>query len=413
MTTETKLSRNRSFLMKLVLVLLVVIFAGVIVFQQMIHKGKADFAANKPAPINLVTGMKVLPSEWTPVIEAVGTIRPNQGAMLSSQAPGMISKILVKAGQMVKKGDLLVELDSSVEMANLQASEAQLPSVKLNYQRVKSLVNDRSASKTEFDKAQATYHTLMANIESLKATIKRRQIYAPFDGVAGIVKVNVGEYITVGTPIVRVEDSSTMKISFALAQTDVERVALHQKVTLTTDAITGETFAAQISAIDPAINKATGLFDVEATVTDANSNKLLSGMFARLRIALPTKTHQIVVPQIAVTYTMYGESAYILLPLSSEERDSLTEVLNKQIHSPIGGAEAQKQLDNIDKIYRAKQVEVTTEDRSGIYAQLSRGVKVGDLIVTGGFQRLYNDALVMLSDKDGVGTTQPVKTNKL
>lgn len=185
-----------------------------------------------------------------------------------------------------------------------------------------------------------------------------------------------------------------MKVSFTLPQTDLERVSVGQKVTVTADAVLGQTFNAKISAIDPAVNKATGLVDLEAVVE--GREQLYSGMFARLRIALPTKVGQVVVPQIAITYTMYGESAYILVPLSAEDKAKL-EAAGKAV----------------TKLARVKQVEVKTVDRQGIYAQLSSGIKVGDTIVTGGFQRLRNNALVEVSDKAGVGTTQPAKNTRL
>ncbi|STY61569.1 Probable efflux pump periplasmic linker ttgA precursor [Mannheimia haemolytica] len=100
--------------------------------------------------------------------------------MLSAETSGVVSRVLVTSGQRVKKGDLLVEFDSSVEIANLRASEAQLPNAKANLERYRNLIASNSASKAEFDNAQSTYNQLLANIEALRATIKRRQIYAPF-----------------------------------------------------------------------------------------------------------------------------------------------------------------------------------------------------------------------------------------
>lgn len=395
MIVETK---KPSFLKKLgfvlVLLLVTLIFVGVVGFNLFVEKKKAEFALNMPEKESLVTVMKVEGKTWTPAVEAVGYIRPNQGAVLSSQMSGTVSRVLVVSGDMVKKGQLLVELDSSVELASLRALEAQLPNVQATYNRFRSLVGSGSASKAEFDNAQSAYNQLVANIESAKASLKRRQIYAPFDGKAGIVKINVGQYINVGTEIVRVEDRSKMKVSFTLPQTDLERITVGQQVSVTADAVAGQTFQATISAIDPAVNKITGLVDLEAVVEDRDL--LYSGMFARLRIALPAESQQVVVPQIAITYTMYGETAYVLSPLSDEDKTKL--------------AGAGKDLSTL---FRAKQVAVKTVDRQGIYAQLASGVKVGDTIITGGFQRLRNNALVQVSDKVGVGTTQPAKATRL
>ncbi|WP_301099313.1 efflux RND transporter periplasmic adaptor subunit [Otariodibacter sp.] len=377
-----------------ILLLVILVFVGVIGFNMFISQQKRAFAEHMPEPVNLVTADKVVATDWIPTIEAVGYIRPKQGTILSSQTSGTVSKILVKAGDQVKKGQLLVELDSSVEKATLKVSEAQLPAAKANYDRFRSLIASKSASKAEFDAAQATYNQLLANIESLKATIQRRQIYAPFNGKAGIVKINEGQFIAAGTEIIRVEDRSEMKVNFSLPQTDLSRVSVGQAVSVSTDTFPDKIFSAKIIAIDPAVDNTTGLVEIEALVSDAE--KLYSGMFARVEVVLPTEKNQVVVPQIAVTYTMYGETAYILEPLSDEEK-----------------AKFEKQNKDVSKMYRAKQLEVKTLDRKGVYAQLSSGVKIGDTIVTGGFQKLRNNALVEVSDKKGAGTTQPERTSRL
>ncbi|QOF67275.1 efflux RND transporter periplasmic adaptor subunit [Actinobacillus sp. GY-402] len=390
-----KPKRSHAFFLKVGLAVAVLVFALVIGLNKFkeIMIGRA--IANMPEKANPVTAMTVAPREWTPVINTTGLVRPNQGAMLSAQSAGTIKKIFIISGQAVKKGDVLVELDSDVEIATLKASEAQLPAARLTYQRYANLIKSQSVSQTELDSAKATYDQLVANINSLKATIERRKILAPFDGVTGIVQVNEGQYISVGTEIVRVEDVSSMKVDFSVSQNDLENLQIGQKVTATSDARQGETFAAKVTAIEPAINKSTGLIDVQATFEAEDGKKLLSGMFTRLRLALPTEREQIVVPQVAITYNMYGEMAYVLQSLSDEDKEKL------------------KDNEDLNKMYRAQQITVFTKDRQGIYAQLKGNeVKAGDIIVTGGQQRLSNGSLVTVADKEGVGTVQPAnKTN--
>lgn len=393
--------RAHVFYLKLGLIVVVLIFAltiGLNIFKG-IKIGK--YMASLPEPTNPVTAMTVKSSEWTPVIETTGTVRPNQGAMLSAQVSGMIKSVSVQSGQQVKKGQVLVEFDSAAELASLQATEAQLPSLKATYQRYSNLLKSQSVSQSELDKAKAAYDQLVATINQLKATIERRKIVAPFDGVAGIVRVNVGQYVGLGTEIVRVEDTSSMKVDFSISQTELEKLHVGQRVTATVDARAGETFAAKVTAIEPAVNKATGLIDLQATFEPEDGKKLLSGMFSRLRVALQTEHNQIVVPQVAISYNMYGESTYLLTALSEEDKDKL---MNNDLFP-------HKQ--NIDKVYRVKQITVFTKDRQGIYAQLKGNeVKVGDMLVTGGQQRLSNGSLVIVSEKEGVGTAQPAnKTN--
>lgn len=400
-TQANQPKRSHSVMMKIILGIIVFLFAVVIVFNVIKGKMIEKAIAGMGEKIYPVTAMTIQPQQWTPVIETTGLVRPNQGAMLSSQTSGTVSEVLVQSGQDVKKGDILVVLDSSVEQSNLRASLAQLSSVKATYQRYLNLYKTKSVSQQELDNAKAAYDALESNIAALKAGIARRQIVAPFDGKTGIVKVNVGQYVNPGFEIVRVEDTSSMKIDFALSQTQLENLYIGQKVTATADARSGETFAAKITAIEPAISSTTGLIDVQATFDVEDGRKLLSGMFTRLRVALATEYDQVVVPQVAVSYNMYGEIAYVLIPLSDEDREALS---NRKDFDP----------NNLGKTYRAKQITVFTKDRQGIYAQLKGDdVKVGDKIVTGGQQNLSNGSLVIVADKAGVGTQQPAKKNNL
>ncbi|BFU60969.1 MULTISPECIES: multidrug efflux RND transporter periplasmic adaptor subunit AcrA [Rodentibacter] len=394
-TQTNRPKRSHVFFMKIILVVFVLIFAGVIGFNVLRSIMIGEALANMPEASSPVTALEVKASEWTPVINTTGLVRPNQGAMLSAQSVGTVSNVLVNNGQRVKKGDLLVELDSSVERASLQAAQAQLPALRQTYQRYVSLIKSNAVSRQELENAKSAYDAQVANIESLKATIERRQIVAPFDGQTGIVKVNVGQYVNVGTEIVRVEDTSSMKIDFSISQNELDKLTLGQRVTATTDARQGETFSARITAIEPAINSSTGLVDVQATFDQEDSRKLLSGMFSRLRVALPTETNQIVVPQVAISYNMYGEIAYLLEPLSEEDKAKFAD-------NP-----------KLDSLYRAKQITVFTKDRQGIYSQLQGDeVKVGDKIITGGQQGIGNGSLVELIKKDIVGGTEPAqKTN--
>lgn len=278
-----------------------------------------------------------------------------------------------------------------MEQAQLQAAEANLPSVKNVYQRYQTLYKTNSVSQVELNTATANYQALIANIEALKASIARRQIYAPFGGIAGIVRVNVGQYVNAGTAMVRIEDHSVMKVTFALSQDDLPKLALGQKVLAKTDVYPNETFVATITAIEPAITRNTGLIDIEATF-DNPGNKLLSGMFTRLNVELPTLHDQIVVPQIGITYNMYGQTAYILEPLTKQE---------KQLFA--------KQKVDLNHLFKAKQITVNTLQRQGLNALLqpNKNLIAGTYFVTGGLQNLNNGTYVEVVDKPIIGTSVP------
>lgn len=390
----TKPSRSKRFIVKVVLLIVILIFAVVIGLNILKKVKTNDFLANMPPNITPVTAVKIEPQDWIPVLNSTALIRPNQGAMLSAQSTGTIQSVNIQSGQKVKKGQVLVELDNSVEKANLIASEAKLPAAKLTYQRYLSLAKTNSVSKTELDNAKAEYENLVATINALKATIARRQIIAPFDGEAGIVKVNVGEYVTAGTEIVRVEDRSKMKVNFGISQDQLSQLHLQQQVKATTDVYPDETFNAEVTAIEPAINKSTGLVEVEATF-EGNS-KLLSGMFVHIRVERKTESNQIVVPQVAISYNMYGETAYILVPLTDEDKAKLGD-------QPL------------DNVYKAQQITVQTKDRRSVYAQLAQNeaLKAGTFIITGGLQNVSGGSYVKVVDKPIIGATEPENKSNL
>ncbi|OBW92496.1 efflux RND transporter periplasmic adaptor subunit [Gallibacterium salpingitidis] len=388
-----KPSRSKQFLVKIILLVAILIFALVIAAHFIKQTKTNEFLANMPPNITPITAIKIEPQDWIPVINSTALIRPNQGAMLSAQSTGMIQSVNIKSGQHVKKGQVLVELDNSVEKANLIASEAKLPAAKLTYQRYLSLAKTNSVSKTELDNAKATYENLVATINALKATIERRQIIAPFDGEAGIVKVNVGEYVTAGTEIVRVEDRSKMKVNFGISQDELSQLHLQQQVKAVSDVYPDETFSAVITAIEPAINKSTGLVEVEATFE--GQTKLISGMFVHLKVERQTETNQVVVPQVAISYNMYGETAYILVPLTEEDKAKLGD-------QPL------------DNVYKAQQITVQTKDRRSVHAQLAANpaLKAGTYIITGGLQNVSGGSYVRVVDKPVIGATEPeTKTN--
>lgn len=401
-TQPLSTKKNHRFWMVIFLGIIVLIFVAMIGFNIFKSKMTANFMAHLPPPVSAVTVQEVKPQQWTSILKTTGIVRPNQGAMLSAQMPGVVKEILVQAGQTVKKGDVLVRLDSSVEQATLNASKAQLPSVKDIYHRYLKLFKTKSVSRQELDNAKAKYDALVANIKALQATIERRQIVAPFNGVAGIVKVNVGQFINAGTEIVRVEDHSQMKVDFSIAQNNLGDLHLNQQLKAITDAYVGKEFKAKVVAIDPAINPNTGLVDVQA-VFDSNANSsLLSGMFTRLKLELITQKNQVVIPQVAVNYNMYGEFAYILQPLSKAEKKQLM------------GNKVFAYKDKMDKVFRVKQVTVFTLDRQGTLAQLKgEDIKIGDKVVVGGLQNLSNGSLVVVVDKPLIGVNPPVKKTNL
>ena len=365
-----------TFFMLLISMLL---FGSVIGFNEFKQHKIDEYFANPPEQEYPVTVTTAKADIWVPVIKAIGFIEPNQGVTLSNESSGVINNISFESGTKVKADQLLVELDSDVEKANLKSSQAKLPAAEAKYKRYQGLYKKGSISKERYDEAEADFFSLKADIESLIAAIERRQITAPFDGVVGIRNVFLGQYLQAGSDIVRLEDTSVMRLRFTVPQNEISRIRLKQPIDIFVDAYPEQPFVGSITAIEPAVSSQSGLIQVQADIPNSDG-KLRSGMFARANIILPTLQNQITLPQTAITYTLYGDSVYIVSDEDGEKR--------------------------------VKQHVIKVGEREKDIAHILDGVKPGDTVVTSGQVRLSNHAKVKIID-DNSAITPPAETPML
>ncbi|MFM5877371.1 efflux RND transporter periplasmic adaptor subunit [Aeromonas veronii] len=373
--------------MAIMLLIAIALFGSVIGFNLFKQKMIAQYMANRPEPEFPVTAMVTKAQDWVPTIEAIGFIEPNQGVTLSTELAGTIDAITFESGKPVKADQLLLSLDSTVERANLRASQAKLPAAKAKFDRFQNLYKTSSISKEQLDEAEAAYRSLEADIESLKATIARREVRAPFSGVVGLRNVFLGQYLQPGTDIVRLEDTSVMRLRFTVPQTDISKIKLGQTIKINVDAYPLTQFDGHITAIEPAVNFQSGLIQVQADIPN-NDGQLRSGMFARASIILPTVKDQIVIPQTAISFTLYGQNVYVLKE----------------------GEETDKEGNKV-KVLRAKQVVVKAGERRGNDVHVLSGIQAGDQIVLSGQVRLSNDTKVHVVENDALAV--PAQTPML
>ncbi|WKE65611.1 efflux RND transporter periplasmic adaptor subunit [Gallaecimonas kandeliae] len=363
-----------------IMIAVVVLLLGTVLgFNALKSYGMKQYFAHMPPPVFPVTTMKVTTQDWTPTIEAIGFIEPNQGVMVRSEAAGVIRELGFESGDKVEKGQLLAALDNSVEQANLKAAQAKMPAAKAQYERLKTLYRDKSASKGQLDEAEANYQSLVAEIESLNATIGRRTIKAPFAGVVGLRNIYLGQYLQNGSDVVRLEDQHLMRIRFTVSQNDLSRIEKGQTVSIKVDAYPDTPFSGQITAIEPVVNAESGVVNVQADIPN-NDGQLRSGMFAKVEVTLPTLKDQVVIPQTAIEFALYGQTVYVM----------------------------QDAKDDSGKAYKAvRQLTVQVAERRGDVARLTGGLEPGMELVTAGQVRLYNGAHVDVK-QDSLGTDKPL-----
>lgn len=354
------------------LLLAILVFGSVIGFNMFKAQKIKEYLANRPIPEFPVTSIEIKQEDWTPHLRAIGFIEPNQGVTITNEVSGKIVKINFVSGQQLKKGDALVYLDSEVEKANLKASQGRLSSVERNYKRMLSLFKKGSVSQGDVDNAEADLLALQGQIEAYEATISRRIIRAPFDGIAGLRNVFMGEYLQDGTDIVRLENISRMQMRFTIPQNDLNKIFIGQAMNIFVDAQANTSFQGTISAIEPAVNFQSGVIQVQADIPNQD-HMLRSGMFAKANIILPTLENQITVTETAINYTLYGETVYV--------------ITDQQTESGV----AFKQVDQ-------KIVELGKSKEGKIH--VLSGLEAGDVVVTSGQVRLSNGTHVRLIESD-------------
>lgn len=355
---------------KWIYMLLVVLglFGTVLAYKAYSINKMINKMANAPEPSFPVTSYQIKPQPWDSSLNVIGFIEPHQGIELTTQVNGIVDKIYFKSGQIVEKGDLIIQLDSKVEIANLAAIKAQIPAAKAQYKRYLSLYKTKSISKEALDTAKASYKSLLAQNDSLQAIIERMTIKAPFSGKLGLREVDLGQFITAGTKITQLEDNSQVRLRFSVAQQELAKLKIGQQVAVKVESYVDKTFIGKISAIEPLVNVKSGLVQAQAELD--NSQKLLySGMYAQAQIHLMKKEQQIVIPQTAITFNLYGSNVFVL---QKDEKDVL----------------------------RSYQRTVTPGEQKLDSVQIDKGLQAGDIIVTTGQVRLSNGSKVKIIEEN-------------
>ena len=357
-----------------------ILFGGAFGFYGFKQQMIAQYLSNMPKPVIAVTAIEVKPSDWTPEIDAIGFIEPKQGVMLSSQVSGVVSEILVNSGQSVDSGAILLRFDAAKERADLRSAESRLVSVSTELERLKKLARERLASQEQVDSANAQYLSLLAQIDSLKATLSLREIRAPFKGITGIVQVQQGEYLQPGADIIRLENIDVMRIRFIIGEKDYARVSVGMPIKVRVSAFADREFEGSISAIEPVIDYQSGVVQLQASIP--NSEKLLrAGMYAEVSIQQDLMTGQLVIPQSAINFTLYGETVYLLE--------------DAEVESTVSDGESAAAAVKVARL----QV-VTAAERKDSVARIASGLNAADLIVTSGQLKLSNGTQVKIIEDD-------------
>ena len=330
----------------------------------------AQFAAMQPPP-EAVTTIVAAREQWPATLTAIGTVTAVQGVTVSADLPGIVDRIAFDSGRTVQHGDVLVQLDTKQEQAQLAAAEAQLELARLNFERMRDLVEQDAVSRAEFDTAAAGHKQAEARVREIRATIDRKTIRAPFTGVLGIRQVNLGQYLSAGDPVVPLQSLDPIYVDFSVPQQDASQMRAGRAVRITASDAGDLTFSGRVSSIDSVVNQTTRNVRVQATLANPGG-RLRPGMFVQTHVSVGANQSVIALPASAISYAPYGDSVFILTDMKNDKGQTYRGVRQQVVK--LGPA-------------RGDQIAVLS------------GINAGEEVVTSGVFRLRNGVPVQVNNK--------------
>lgn len=346
----------------LVLTALVFLFGGIFGWKYMQIQRMAGFAAMGPPPAS-VASASVARESWLPSISAVGSLVATQGVNVSTEIAGQVTGIHFESGQAVEAGTLLIQLDDEVDRAELASRLAAQRLAEVEFKRTDKLIKERSVSRADFDKAQATLEGAKALVASQRARIRKKAIRAPFAGVLGIRRVDLGQYLAPGNEIVTLQALTPIYVEYSLPERHLSELSVGQVVEIGVQAYPGKTFSGRISAISPRIEAGTRSVRIRATLDNAE-RLLRPGMFAEVRTLSAVPREVLSLPERAVTYNPYGASVFVIAEqdgrLAAQRRQIETGAVRNGQVEVLKGLEAGEQVvvDGHNKLRNGQAVQV-------------------------------------------------------
>jgi membrane fusion protein, multidrug efflux system len=327
-------------------------------------------ASFQPPP-EAVTSIVAQRDQWAATMGVIGTMEAVHGVTVSADLPGVVERISFESGQSVSTGDVLVELDTRQERAQLASLEAQSELARVNYGRMQQLVNAGVISRMDYDQATSQQKATEANVAEIRATIARKTIRAPFSGILGIRKVNLGQYLAAGAPMVVLQSLNPIYVDFGVPQQTAAQVKVGSKLRVASEDLAGHGFTGRVTALDSVIDETTRNVQVQATLANPEG-KLRPGMFVQVDVGVGASRAAITLPASAISYAPYGDSVFVITDLKD----------------PKG------------QTYRGvRQQFVKLEGSRGDQVAVISGVNPGDEVVTSGVFKLRNGAAVQVNNK--------------
>lgn len=353
-------------ILRLFLMLVIVggVIGGVFYIKTQQWQAMGEMGAQGQPPATIATST-VQQESWQPSLSAVGSMVAVNDVYVTNEVPGKVARIQFESGQHVKDGEVLLQLDDEVDRAELAGLQAELGLAEVQFNRASRLVQERTLSQSDYDEAKARLESARANVESKRALIAKKTIRAPFSGLLGIRRVDLGQYLAAGSDIALLQSLDPIYVDYTLPERFLADIDVDQAIELKVQAYPDEVFHGRIEALNPGIDPGTRSVNIRAILD--NPNRLLRpGMFAEVRTLLPRRNSVLTLPQQAITYAPYGNSVFV-----------------------VTEAEGQK-------VVQRRQVKTGTVRDGRI--EIAEGLQEGDEVVSAGQNKLRNGQPVQVDN---------------
>lgn len=298
---------KRPLSITLFLAILVIAIAGYFYWQ---HR-QQQAAAPQGFPPTVIAATDVQQENWLPTLRSVGSLVATNGINLSTEVNGIVSEIIFTSGQPIEQGQVMVKLEDSVDIAALDALRAERKLSEIKFTRSKDLLKKRVVSKSEYDEAQAGFDAATARVKQQEAVIKRKIIRAPFTGLAGIRKVDLGQYVEAGSAIVSLQALDPIFVDYTLPERYMTRLKPGQVVKVKLDALPGQEFTGELTALNAGVDTGTRTLLIRATLANPNGN-LRPGMFAEVNTITGEAQQVLTLPRTAISFNTYGDYVFVI-----------------------------------------------------------------------------------------------------
>ncbi len=344
--------------------------------SSLMNMGK-EMAKAGPPPETVSTATAQSQS-WEGTLSAVGSITAAKGVVVSNDAPGVVSHIYFESGAVVRQGQTLVNLDTSVERAQLASSRAKMDLATLTVNRSRALVKSNTIAQAEADNDESQLKTASTDANAIAAQIDRKIVRAPFSGRLGIREINLGQYLNSGTRITVLEAIDTVYVDFTLPQQRLGEIKIGMPIRVTIEGTEGVPREGTITAVDPEVDSTTRTIKVRAAVPNKEET-LRPGMFANVSVVLPDQGTLVTVPTTSLVHASYGDSVFVV---EDKKDDS----------AGPGGSPRQV----------ARQQFVRVGASRGDFVAILDGVAAGQAIVSAGAFKLRNGSAITVNNQVAV-----------